>query len=281
MNTQAWLDGKSITGPAAKAVNADLVRGLAYGDGLFETIGVDSGRAQFLRLHLERLLDGCRRLSIACDEAALRREIATVVDFGVAGVLKIIVVRAGVGRGYASRRHAGSHRLVQFFPQAVRGFFNRQPPAILRLCRQRLGLQPTLAGMKHLNRLEQVLARAEWSDPQIAEGLMLDINAHVIEAVSSNIFCVRDGKVLTPSLHQCGVAGVLRRVVMEYLDISVIEQALTLDDFYRADEVFLTSTLRGIQPVTQLDCVHWQYGSVTIALQQKLEQLLDQFSLSQ
>lgn len=281
MKTQAWLDGKSIAGPAAKAVNADLVRGLAYGDGLFETMCVDAGRAQFLRLHLERLLDGCRRLSIGCDESALRREIATVVDFGVAGLLKIIVVRAGVQRGYASRRHAGSHRLLQFFPQVVSGFFNRQPPAILRLCRQRLALQPTLAGMKHLNRLEQVLARAEWSDPHITEGLMLDSNGHVIEAVSSNIFCVRDGKILTPSLQQCGVAGVLRRVVIDYLGVNVTEQNLTLDDFYRADEVFITSTLRGIQPVTQLDCVHWQCGSVTIALQQKLEQLLAQSSLSQ
>lgn len=281
MNPQAWLDGKSIGGLGPEVVSAELMRGLAYGDGLFETIHVESGRAQFLALHLDRLRAGCRRLALVCDEMALRREIAGALDAGVEGVLKIIVVRAGAERGYASRPGAGSHRFLQFFSQNVSGFFNRHPPAILRVCRQRLSLQPTLAGMKHLNRLEQVLARAEWSDPQITEGLMLDANGRVIEAVSSNIFCVRDGELLTPSLHQCGVAGVLRRVVIEYLGMPVREQTLTLDDFYSAAEVFLTSTLRGIQPVTQLDCIHWQYGSVTIALQHKLEQLLAQPSLFQ
>ncbi|MET0379752.1 MAG: aminodeoxychorismate lyase [Spongiibacteraceae bacterium] len=279
MSTLAWLDGKSIASLTAEAVNADLMRGVAYGDGLFETISVNSGRAQFFALHLERLRAGCRRLHIECDEVALCHEIEIAVNAGVEGVLKIIVVRAGVERGYASRRNAGSHRLLQFFRQNGGAFFNRQPPAILRVCRQHLSVQPTLAGIKHLNRLEQVLARAEWSDPQITEGLMLDANGRVIEAVSSNIFCVRAGEVLTPSLHQCGVAGVLRRVVIDYLGIAVIEQMLTLDDFYRADEVFLTSTQRGIQPVVQLDCVHWQYGGVTIALQQKLERLLAQPTL--
>lgn len=276
MSTLAWLDGKAIAGITAEAFSADLMRGLAYGDGLFETIYVSSGRAQFLALHLERLRAGCHGLSIDYDEIALRRDIADAVHVGVEGVLKIIVARSGVERGYASRRGAGSHRFLQFFPQNVAAFFNRQPPAVLRVCRQRLSLQPSLAGLKHLNRLEQVLARTEWSDPKITEGLMLDSNGRVIEAVSSNIFCVRDGKVLTPSLRQCGVAGVLRRVVIDYLGIAVAEQHLTLDDFYRADEVFLSSTLRGIQPVTQLDCVHWQIGGVTIALQKKLEQLLVQ-----
>lgn len=278
MNTLAWLDGKAIADMAAAAVNADLMRGLAYGDGLFETINISSGRAQFLTLHLERLRAGCRGLSIDFDETALRSDISDAVNVGVEGVLKIIVVRAGVERGYASRRGAGSHRHLQLFPQNIAEFFNRQPPAVLRVCRQRLSLQPGLAGLKHLNRLEQVLARAEWSDPQITEGLMLDSQGRVIEAVSSNIFCVHDGEVLTPSLHQCGVAGVLRRVVIDYLGIAATERNLTLDDFYRADEVFLTSTLRGIQPVTQLDCVHWQMGGVTIALRKKLEELLTQSS---
>lgn len=266
----AWLDGNAFAFDAAGTL---LNRGLSYGDGLFETITVFDGWSPFLDLHFERLAAGCRRLQIDCDAQALRVEVAVALAAGGEGVLKIIVVRAGAERGYASHRSAGSHRLLQFFPQGVRASFNRLPDAVLRLCRQRLSAQPALAGIKHLNRLEQVLARAEWSDPSITEGLMLDGGGRVIEAISSNIFCVKDGAILTPALNQCGVAGVMRRVVIERLDAAVIETALALDDLYGADEVFITSSVRGIQPVVQLDCVSWQRGSVTIALQQKLDQL--------
>lgn len=277
MTTQIWLDGKPTANLPFETANAALMRAQSYGDGLFETIAVRAGCAQFLALHLDRLRNGCERLQIACDESALCGEIDTAIA-GREGILKIIVVRAGVERGYAARREAGSHRLLQFFPQAVSASFNRLPDAVLRLCRQRLSVQPALAGMKHLNRLEQVLARSEWTDPAITEGLMLDSKGRVIEAVSSNIFCVIDGMIQTPSLHDCGVAGVLRRVVIERLGVAVHEVALTLDDLYRADEVFITSSARGIQAVVQLDCVRWPRGSVTIALQQKLEKLLAQSS---
>jgi 4-amino-4-deoxychorismate lyase len=144
----------------------------------------------------------------------------------------------------------------------------------VRVCRQQLAEQPALAGMKHLNRLEQVLARAEWSDPQIAEGLMLDQRARLIEGTMSNIFLVRDGVVRTPQLHRCGVAGVMRQIVMEQL-VAVTETDLVLDDVIAADEVFLTNSVIGIWPVVRIDCLHKSRGDVTIALQRSLQTLSD------
>lgn len=278
MNALAWLDGR----PVAECAAADLLsnRGLAYGDGLFETISVRAGRARFLRQHWERLRAGCQRLALELDEAALAREVVSALAAGVEGVLKIIVTRAGIERGYRPQSGLGSHRLLQFFPFSVAEMLSYTQPAVLHLCRQRLSYQPTLAGLKHLNRLEQVLARSEWNDPAITEGLMLDTLGRVIEAVSSNIFTVRAGSVATPLLSTSGVAGVMRRLVMEELGVAVQEVAMTLEDLYAADEVFITSTQRGIQPVIQLGCVHWKSGSVTLELQRSVQQLVAAHALT-
>lgn len=274
-----WLDGKPAATFAISAVDSaidPLSRAIAYGDGLFETIAVIDGRARLLSLHLDRLREGCRRLAIALDENALQNDINHAIAAGREGVLKIIIARAGTERGYRAQIAAGSYRLLQFFPQTIVRDFSESSGAILHLCRQRLSRQPVLAGLKHLNRLEQVRARSEWSDCGITEGLMLDTQEQVIEAVSSNIFWVHDGEVFTPSLRQCGVAGVMRRVVMEYLQINVCEKNCTLDDLYAAQEVFITSSLRGIQPVVQLGCVHWPRGDVVITLQQQLKNFISQ-----
>lgn len=272
MSAFAWIDGRPVA--ACAAVDLLSSRGLAYGDGLFETISVRAGQARFLRQHWERLRFGCLRLQLELDEVALAHEVTSALAAGIEGVLKIIVTRGGIERGYRPQVGVGCRRLLQFFSQPVADAMSQTQPAVLHLCRQRLSCQPALAGLKHLNRLEQVLARSEWNDPSITEGLMLDTQGRVIEAVSSNVFAVRAGSVSTPSLHACGVAGVMRRVVMEELDVAVQEVAMTLEDLYAADEVFITSTQRGIQPVMQLGCVHWQTGSVTTGLQRNLQQLV-------
>jgi 4-amino-4-deoxychorismate lyase len=139
-----------------------------------------------------------------------------------------------------------------------------------------LAEQPTLAGIKHLNRLEQVLARAEWSDPAIAEGLMLDQSSRLIEGTMSNVFLVRGGVVYTPRLHRCGVAGIVRELVLQRLAAEcapVREADLTLDDVSAADEVFLTNSLIGIWPVLKIDCLYKTRGDVTIAFQQSFQRL--------
>lgn len=268
MAISALLNGS----PAPGLPFAD--RGLAYGDGLFETIRVAAGVARFLREHLERLGRDCRRLDISLDQPALGADIERLLrDWrGRDGILKIIVTRGVAARGYHPGRGAAGSRLLQFFPQT----FTASAEVRARLCRQRLAEQPALAGMKHLNRLEQVLARAEWSDPAIVEGLMLDQRDRLIEGTASNLFLVRCGAIVTPRLHRCGVAGVMRRVVMESLAPgAVTERDVCLDDLYGADEAFLTSSVIGIRALTQVDCLHLRRGDVTIALQQRLQSLIE------
>jgi 4-amino-4-deoxychorismate lyase len=269
MTPIAMLDGR-----LAAALPWDD-RGLAYGDGLFETIAVEAGRALFLDLHLERLQRDCRRLRIGVDVGTLRGEIATCLPADGCGVLKIIVTRAPAGRGYRPQTDCSGRRLLLFQPRA-------DVPAAgtalrTRLCRQRLSSQPALAGMKHLNRLEQVLARGEWSDPAIGEGLMLDTQGRLIEATAANLFLVSGGELLTPRLTHCGVAGVMRRIVIECLapalGLPVREIDLPLPALYAVEELFLTSSLLGVAPVRAVDCLQVPQGGVTIALQSQLELL--------
>ncbi len=265
---RSWIDGRS----GARLPLCD--RGLAYGDGLFETIRVVDGRADLLPLHRRRLLRDCARLDIALDAAQLDAEIAIALAAGDSGVLKVIVTREAQGRGYQPGRATRGRRILLFHPQSIAPF-DATPPLRLRLCRQRLALQPALAGIKHLNRLEQVLARGEWTDPAIREGLLLDTGSKLVEATAANLFLVCGGELLTPKLDRCGVAGVMRELVMlvlaPALGLRVRETRLSLDDLYAADEAFLTSTQLGIAPIAQVDCLMVPTGGVTIALRSQLD----------
>lgn len=277
MNANTWLDGR----PSALFTGAELAhlqRAFSYGDGVFETIAVVAGQPRLFSFHLDRLRLGCQRLSIVLDEQQLHAEINRVLADSGEGILRVIVARAGFERGYRVRAGSASHRLLQFFQQPVATVFANAPDAVLHLCRQRLGRQPALAGLKHLNRLEQILARREWNDVSVTDGLMLDTQSNVIETVVGNVFIVRDRQIMTPLLDQCGVAGVMRRVVMEYLQTEVQEARLTLDDMYAAQEVFITSSTRGIQAVVQMGCLHWARGELTAALQHQLDRYLAQTS---
>jgi len=254
-------------------------RGLAYGDGLFETIKVIDAHPQFLVLHLARLTRGCARLDIRLDVIQLCTEIGQLFANHSAslrdGVLKIIITRKAFGRGYQPQVNTSGERLLIFYPQI---FIQPEPLSTgvqVRLCRQRLAEQPRLAGIKHLNRLEQVLARAEWSDPTIAEGLMLDQGSRLIEGTMSNVFLVRDGRIYTPRLQRCGVAGIVRELILQQMSdcAPIREDDLSVDDLLAADEVFLSNSLIGIWPVLKIDCLHKRRGDVTIAVQQAFQRL--------
>ncbi|MDB6062119.1 MAG: aminodeoxychorismate lyase [Verrucomicrobiaceae bacterium] len=252
-------------------------RAVAYGDGLFETIKVETGRAQFLPLHLRRLIRDCARLDIALDEIALRSEIAQLLSQRESGVLKIIVMRESFARGYFAPPHSPSARLLQFFPQVFVDDERSHLGVAVRLCRQQLSEQPSLAGIKHLNRLEQVLARSEWSETAIAEGFMFDRAGRLIEGTMSNVFLVRANKLYTPRLHRCGVAGVMREIILTRLApelIPAIETDLLPIDIAQADDVFICNSLIGIWPVRKIECLQKTVGDVTLALQQKLTQLI-------
>ncbi|MGB6145021.1 MAG: aminotransferase class IV, partial [Rhodanobacter sp.] len=136
----------------------------------------------------------------------------------------------------------------------------------MRVCRLRLAEQPRLAGIKHLNRLEQVLARAEWNDPAIAEGVLCDGHGHVISATMANLFAVIDGELLTPAVDRCGIAGVARAEVLEAMSARVAE--IGLEALAGASELFLSSSVRGIVPVQSLERWTWAPGAVARRLQQ-------------
>lgn len=229
-------------------------RGFALGDGLFETIAIRDGVPRFWQAHAERLLDGCRRLAIpapSIDELA--QELDRVRDGASSGTARITVSRGPGPRGYAPPPVPTPTRVVGFYPTttsaAARTRFS------LRWCDTRLALQPALAGLKHLNRLEQVLARAEWTDPSIDEGIMLATDGRVVECVMSNLFLVVDHTLVTPALDECGVSGVMRRQVLEAATRSGIDtevRRVEPDEVDRASALFVTNALRGIVAVERI-----------------------------
>lgn len=241
-----------VDGSAADRVSA-LDRGLAYGDGLFETIRVLRGVAPLRERHMARLREGCERLALpGPDVDALSRELASVAEGMADAVVKIVLTRGVGARGYAPSVPASVTRIVAAFAApAVPADWYRDGITV-RCCALRLAAQPRLAGIKHLNRLEQVLARAEWSDPGVVEGLLFDRDDRLVSATAANAFVVIDGRTLTPPVDTCGVAGVLRGALLDAMP-GVVVQPIARDDLMRASEVFLTSSVRGVLPVRAID----------------------------
>jgi 4-amino-4-deoxychorismate lyase len=256
-----------VNGVAAEQVSA-LDRGLAYGDGLFESIRLVGTVAPLWSRHMRRLTESCERLRMpAPDTTQLWCEAQEVTRDMPHSVVRITLTR-GIGeRGYALPVAPRPTRVVVAFapPQTPRQIYAQG--VRMRVCDIRLAEQPLLAGMKHLNRLEQVLARAEWSDPAIAEGVLCDSHDRVISATMANLFALVDGELLTPALDRCGVAGVARSEVLAVCPQARISE-LTLDALLGASEVFLSSSVRGILPVRSLGERDYAVGEITRQLQQ-------------
>jgi len=264
-----------INGAATEQLDA-RDRGLHYGDGVFTTLRVRDGAAALWEQHVARLHSGCRYLDIApLDGAQLYAEAQRVCAGVARGVLKIIITRGVGGRGYAPPQTVSPTRIVALYPWPEFPATHWSAGVVVRVNSLRMSRNPTLAGIKHLNRLEQVLARAEWSDPTITEGLMLNDTNQVIEATAANVFVVRAGRVHTPALHNCGVAGVMRAEVMalaQSAGLPVIEGPLSLDAVRGAEEVFLTNSVIGVWPVRELDMITKPIGAVTRRVVALLEQ---------
>ncbi len=239
-------------------------RGFNYGDGLFETARCRDGNVHLLDAHLHRLKSGCERLGIAYpDEATLRGEVHAICGTVKDGVLKIIVTRGSGGRGYRPAASMEPTRVVSLHP-APPGASDAS--VALRWCEMRLGRNAALAGIKHLNRIEQVLAQREWDDPSIAEGLMLDTEGEVVCGTMSNVFIVNGALLMTPDLRFSGVHGVMRAEVLRVARVSnmaVSEEPLWPQDIETATEVFITNAVRGIRAVESLSERRWVPGPVT------------------
>lgn len=269
---QSWVDGLPVDDLPLKD------RGLAYGDGLFETIAVTAGQPILLERHLQRLGDGGTRLGIALDLRLIRAEILAYAGGLDNGVLKLIVTRGDSLRGYAAVVGAQPRRILQGSPPAAYPASHGKDGIRLFPCTTRLAEQPLLAGLKHLNRLEQVLARAEWHDSEHAEGLMLDVSGRVIEGVFSNLFLVCGGVLLTADLRRCGVAGVMRAELLaqaEQLGLEVGVTDISLEQLRQADEIFLCNSVYGVWPVRAFADLSWPVGPLTRKLQRIARVLLD------
>lgn len=231
-----------------------LDRGLHYGDGLFETVAVLDGRPRLLEWHLERLCEGARRLGFPAPDTRLLRDEIGAASIGPRCVVKLILTRGSGERGYRPPRPALPRRIVAAWDWPMPSPA-RADGARVGWCRTRLGRNPLLAGLKHLNRLEQVMARAEWDDGDMDEGLMSDDRGQVICATQANVFAKIDGRWTTPQLDECGVAGVMRRAFCAWQaqrGTPVEVRGLARADVEAATALLLTSALAGAWPVREL-----------------------------
>ncbi|WP_462378992.1 aminodeoxychorismate lyase [Pseudomonas sp. Marseille-QA0892] len=267
-----WVDGLAVD----RIPVGD--RGLAYGDGLFETVLVRDGRATLMQQHLARLRAGCERLYLPFDVAAMHDELNRFAHVVGEGVIKLTYTRGDGKRGYAVPIPATPRRILTASPLPSYPARNAEQGVALFPCNTRLAHQPMLAGLKHLNRLEQVLARAEWSDERFAEGLVRDAEGLVIEGVFTNLFMVEDGTLVTPSLSRCGVEGVMRNALIDAASACGIRcevREISLETLLAVQEVFVCNSVVGIWPVTEFKGKRWSVGPLTRKMQGLSHQLLD------
>jgi 4-amino-4-deoxychorismate lyase len=243
-------------------------RGLNYGDGLFETLSVSHGKPRWWQAHMDRLGAGCERLGFVMPpQAVLLREVQTACAGLSQAVVKIVLTRGGQGRGYAASNDGACDRIISAheFPGDI--FENAARGLSARICKLRLAIQPELGGLKHLNRLEQVLASSEPCDENVSEGILLDREDHVISAISANIFLVIDDRLLTPRLDRCGVRGIFRGQLLGAFASRCEQRRIQVDLLDEADEVFICNSVRGITPIRSIDGKEYQVGPLTRELQ--------------
>lgn len=269
------MDNILINGKASETINVND-RGLQYGDGLFETMAVHNGKLALWESHWQRLSLGCEKLSITCpNKEILEKEISLLCETNNEPrfVIKLIVTRGEGQRGYRFTDEQNVTRILSSHTWPAYSEKYKTEGVDARYCETSLSENEKLAGIKHLNRLEQVLARNEWAD-EFQEGLMLTTKGYVVDGTMSNLFVVLDNTIFTPDLSKCGVSGVMRKAVINVakeLRFSVFEKNLTKADVEMADELFLTNSLFGIWPIKTLGKTRFTHvGTVIKQLQKEI-----------
>ena len=262
-----WLDGNSTS------VLPIPDRGLDFGDGVFETMLVHRGTPLFSSLHMERLQRGIRALELPdCRGAAIQHLDSAASSIGLWdwpwAALRLTVIRGAGQRGYAPPD--SPPRILIVATKLDRDCAKMSAGATLSLADIRLSAQPRLAGIKHLNRLEQVLAAAQTQKEGADESVVLDQSENLVSAVAGNIFLVCEGEVLTPELSHCGISGTRRRLIIEKwcpaLGLKVREARLTLRDLGESQEVFYSNSLQTVRPVARMRDHTWKKYPVCEAL---------------
>lgn len=258
-----------INGAPGDSVAA-LDRGFQYGDGLFETLAVRDGTPLLWARHMQRLTRGAARLGIpAPDQDLLHAEVHEACHGAVKAVLKIILTRGVSGRGYAPVAGAAPTRVIGLLPWPDYPARHKSEGVVVQFCRTLITRHNVLAGLKHLNRLEQVLARMELKQ-ESAEGLMRDESGCIIEGTMTNLFIASSAGLVTPDVSRGGIEGVMRNLVLERaaaLSIPCRVAVLKPEDVLNAKEIFLTNSLIGIWPVRRLEERGYDVGLTTRQLQ--------------
>lgn len=260
MTPRALVDGRD----AGSVPVSD--RGFKYGDGVFETVRIAGGAPVWWDAHLARLARGCARLGIMVPARdVLEDDLARLCAGKPDGVLRLTVTRGDSGRGYAAKAEVVPRRVLVLSPPPV----PTSAPLRIGFAQLRLAVQPSLAGIKHLNRLEQVLAARECIDAGLDDCVLMDALGAVTCAIAANLFLVRAGRLETPLLDRCGIAGTCRAWLLDAQPEARIAR-LSRDDVEQADELFLCNSVRGILPVRQLRARELPVGPVTRALMRRL-----------
>ena len=260
MANDIWINGELANNVSV------LDRGFSYGDGLFTTIKVDNYCCELLPQHIDRLQQGLIRLSIAAiDFEALSNDLTTKAKNLQNGILKVTITR-GIGqRGYSSLGCDSPTVVISTSPMTTSYLPWQKEGINLGISTITLGINPLTAGLKHLNRLEQVLIKQQIDENKWADAVVLDCNGHVIETNMANIFLCKDNIVYTPCLKTSGVNGLMRQQVINYLDdnnIDIIEDRFKLGAIMNADEIFITNCLMGVVPITAVESTTFSIGKM-------------------
>lgn len=254
-------------------------RGLSYGDGIFETMRIVGGRVPLLEYHSKRLMAGVKALDLGSRSRLVqefKKQVAMISEvFNGQAVIKFTLTRGHSGSGYQPPMHADCTTIIQVFdlPEWPESYY-RQGIQTIR-CKHLLPVQSALAGIKHLNRLDQVMAAHELNGEQ--EGLMFDFEGRLIEGTKSNVLVQVGDRLLTPSLERIGVAGTMRQFLFAHqaeLGIEIIETEVSADLLKQAQGLVAVNSIFGIWPVAMLDGKPMQRVAVVDAMQQLVQQKL-------
>ncbi|NRA54041.1 MAG: aminodeoxychorismate lyase [Gammaproteobacteria bacterium] len=263
-----------INGQAGNQV-AVTDRGLNYGDGIFTTILVTQGQCQDLVAHLARLQQGLKLLNIATvDYVALAAQLTEIAKAQAMAVIKVLISRGQGTRGYSCVGCDTPLVVVTTSDYPAHYHTLRQQGISLGVSTIALGLNPLLAGIKHLNRLEQVLVRQQIDDSDYQDAVVLDCQGFIVETGIANIFWVKDNVVYSPSLELAGVKGIMRAKVITWLTeagYQVDTDRYRLSSIMSADEVFITNCLMTVVRVNNIEQTHFDQREIFELIEAKLQ----------
>lgn len=254
-------------------------RSFQYGDGCFTTILVKYGQPLLLHAHKERIDLTCQKLFMSPPEWNNVEEwIEAAINasghqtLALSG-LKIHVSRGSGGRGYSPKGVGNAQVTIQTFAYPSHYELWQSEGIKVGVSSTRVGFNPLLAGLKHNNRLEQVLIKKEIDDTEYDDNIVLDIYDHVVEMSAANLFWITNNELYTPDLSNSGVAGIKREQVLAYAkqhQLVINIDHFSINEIFKADEVFITNALHGVVPIIQINKEEFTIGAISCALQEKL-----------